>query len=449
MEMDSKKAAELVSMGNNLSSEEIASLQEERLKTLVEFARTHSKFYSKLYQGLKEPYSLRDIPVTDKKSLTQDMDLWFTDPEVTAASVEKFLDENTNPAAKLLDKYSVLTTSGTSGHPMPMVRDESHDRIHGALTAMRLLGSVDTELLNPLKNKIAAVIFASGKVSSYTSFKKMLKAYGATEAQAIAVSIQDPVSIMTAKLNAFQPQTLTGYPSALAALANEQLQGRLHISPLVIACSAETLTREMYNVMRKAFSCPVLNNYCSTEGGEIAMSCPEGYMHINSDWIIVEPIDENGAPVPDGQLSKGVLITDLTNFIQPVIRYRVDDAVRVSHEPCPCGRKFPTIEIVGRMGGSFTLDGKQVLTIPLLTIMEEEEAICGIINYQFIQTGPYTLEFRAEVIDPSRKAFALQHVCDRVYKYISDCGIPAAILHPSDQPLIPNPKGGKMQHFVA
>ena len=32
------------------------------------------------------------------------------------------------------------------------------------------------------------------------------------------------------------------------------------------------------------------------EGGEIACECAEGHLHINEDWVIMEPVDERYQP---------------------------------------------------------------------------------------------------------------------------------------------------------
>ena len=65
-----------------------------------------------------------------------------------------------------------------------------------------------------------------------------------------------------------------------------------------------------------------------TEGGEVAMThdCP--HLHVNDDWIIVEPVDRDNRPMGmSDEWSAGVLITDLSNYVQPIIRYFVSEFV--------------------------------------------------------------------------------------------------------------------------
>jgi phenylacetate-coenzyme A ligase PaaK-like adenylate-forming protein len=58
--------------------------------------------------------------------------------------------------------------------------------------------------------------------------------------------------------------------------------------------------------------------------------------------------------VPVGQLGKRVLITNLANRVQPLIRYEVGDMVALTDEPCRCGSQLPKIaQIKGRTADEF------------------------------------------------------------------------------------------------
>jgi hypothetical protein len=47
--------------------------------------------------------------------------------------------------------------------------------------------------------------------------------------------------------------------------------------------------------------------------------------------------------VPHGTAGAKVLVTNLTNYAQPLIRYEVPDRVTLSDDLCPCGRPFTMI----------------------------------------------------------------------------------------------------------
>ncbi len=75
---------------------------------------------------------------------------------------------------------------------------------------------------------------------------------------------------------------------------------------------------------------------------------------INSDWTIVEVVDDNYEPVLPGKVGSRILVTNLANRIQPFIRYEVTDRIGLSTKPCSCGSSFPLIqEIDGRHSDVF------------------------------------------------------------------------------------------------
>ena len=287
----------------NLSAETRSEIRRDRLTELALYAKTHSPFFKKLYEGIGPGFELADLPVTSKQMLMPFFNEWVTDPAITDGKVKEYLGRKENMGRPFLDGYTIVTTSGTSGLPLTMVRDPFHNMVHGALMKLRFFRDVDPDLASPEKYKIASVIAVGSFSSSFTSFERARNAVPAFAHNMLAISIMLPVDEITRQLNGFRPDFLTGYPSVLSALAQEKMKGNLIIAPQAIACSAEQLTAEAYDVMKRAFGCPILNNYCSTEGGEAAMMCACGSLHVNDDWVIMEPVDENDRPVPPGGLS--------------------------------------------------------------------------------------------------------------------------------------------------
>jgi len=69
-------------------------------------------------------------------------------------------------------------------------------------------------------------------------------------------------------------------------------------------------------------------------------------MHANADWALLEVVDENNNPVPDGEIGAKVLVTNLANYTQPIIRYEIGDMLAMATEPCGCGSNLPLIDHV-------------------------------------------------------------------------------------------------------
>jgi phenylacetate-coenzyme A ligase PaaK-like adenylate-forming protein len=134
-----------------------------------------------------------------------------------------------------------------------------------------------------------------------------------------------PLAEIVARLNAAQPPALLGYASKLAELAREQLAGRLAIAPRSVTSAGEMLTPADRAVIERAFAVPVIDAFVSTEG-LVGHSEPGGsVLSFASDMCLAELVDDDNNPVPAGVPSAKVLVTNLHNLTQPLIRYELTD----------------------------------------------------------------------------------------------------------------------------
>ena len=63
-------------------------------------------------------------------------------------------------------------------------------------------------------------------------------------------------------------------------------------------------------------------------------------MHVFEDSLVLEVVDDDGEPVPPGEPGSKVLLTNLVNRAQPLIRYELSDAVVLEDGPDPSGRPY-------------------------------------------------------------------------------------------------------------
>lgn len=431
----------------NMEPDERRLWAEERLRKLVRFAAQNTKFYAEHYRNIDlEHCPITEIPPTDKKILREHFSDLFSDPDVKTQDLLDFVSNPDNIAQKFLDRYSVITTSGTNGTPLIVLRDEQHDIVHQTILNTRLLRGVDPAILTPIKNRLAAVIAGRSMCSSYTSFMKMSAFYPEYTDNMKAFCLSSPRNELIDGLNSFQPDVLTGYPSVLQILAESQLSGVLKICPKLVVCSAETLTQSAFQSLTAAFPLAALrNNYCSTEGGEIAMSCSEGHLHLNDDWIMLEPVDEQNRPVPDGTRSAGVLVTDLSNRIMPLIRYRLNDRISLSREQCDCGSTLPIITIQGRDSDTLVFGGVAIPSALFGTLIYEKS---DVFNWQFLQTGPLTLEFRADYSEVTDRDTVVNNLRKRIKALLASQNTPEVELIFSTLPPKRNSIGGKIKEVI-
>ena len=80
----------------------------------------------------------------------------------------------------------------------------------------------------------------------------------------------------------------------LLLLARERSEGRLAIEPRALWCGGEGLTQADRAAIEQAFGCPVVEDYGASECMNMAFACRHGRLHVNEDWVTLEPVDERG-----------------------------------------------------------------------------------------------------------------------------------------------------------
>jgi len=152
------------------------------------------------------------------------------------------------------------------------------------------------------------------------------------------------VEIMTR----FRPSFLYGYVSALEDLARHVLEtGRSSPTLKCVITTSEVLTKPQRTLIQQAFEAPVVNEYGCGEVGPIAYECPKGSLHLMSSNHFIEILGKDDRPAPIGTPGS-VVVTDLTNEVMPLIRYRVGDSASQGKD-CVCGRAFPVLkDVLGR-----------------------------------------------------------------------------------------------------
>lgn len=121
------------------------------------------------------------------------------------------------------------------------------------------------------------------------------------------------------RIRQFQPQSIYGYSSAIALLADVCERYRIQLPSLKLAImTAEPADEQMIASCRRAFGCDVTMEYGSCECGLIAYRTPDGILRTRDDLSIVETIrNQNG--------EYEIVVTVLNNPSFPLLRYRIGD----------------------------------------------------------------------------------------------------------------------------
>ncbi|BCX82105.1 phenylacetate-CoA ligase [Methylomarinovum caldicuralii] len=195
------------------------------------------------------------------------------------------------------------------------------------------------------------------------------------------------------QVEAYQPKVIYGYASSLALLAEHaEKRNRVpHLPQLkVVYATGEPLYPHQKEIIARVFAAPVAREYGARDAGLIALESPAGQLLVNSEWLIVEILDDKGNPVPDGE-SGEVVITNLASEAQPFIRYRTGDRARRSATPCRQGRGLEVLEEVEGRSTDFIVspDGTVMHALALIYILRE---IPGVRRFKIIQQRPTQVE---------------------------------------------------------
>jgi phenylacetate-coenzyme A ligase PaaK-like adenylate-forming protein len=378
-----------------------------RVSALLESA-SRSPLYRPLLAGRDlDCVHLDELPSFRKTTLMSRFEDWVTDPDIRLAELHDFVADRSRIGAAFLGRYAIWESSGSTGEPGLFVNDANALAIYDALEALRRHPLRPLQrLIDPLflTERIAFIGAIGGHFASIASIERLRRLNPLLAPRLRSLSFLQPVDALAAELEAFAPTLLSTYPSAAVILAEERLAGRLRIAPREIWTGGETMTAAMRSFLRDAFECPVSNDYGCSEFLSLATECAHGQLHVNSDWAILESVDDSGRAVPAGELGARCLLTNLANHIQPLIRYDLGDRLRIRAEPCPCGSALPAIDVQGRSDDTLRLaqGRRHVMLSPLAlsTVLEDD---AGLFDFQLVQRGPHQLELTTRLRGPQAK----------------------------------------------
>lgn len=181
----------------------------------------------------------------------------------------------------------------------------------------------------------------------------------------------------------------------------------------------------------------------------IACECAHGSMHLNADWVLLEPVDRHYDPVSPGTMSYTVLLTNLANRVQPIIRYDLGDSVLIEPGLCPCASPFPTLLVEGRVDEVIRANaasGEPVELLPIALTTVIEEAADGR-AFQLVAGGPDSLRLRMPASRESDAAW--KSAAGALRAYLDMQGLSNVAIEHDAAPVTTNPASGKLQRVLA
>ncbi|MBX3604758.1 MAG: phenylacetate--CoA ligase family protein [Piscinibacter sp.] len=428
----------------------LARRRAERLRALLAAACRGSALYRERLGG-NAARPLAAIAPVGKDELMARFADWVTDPALRLDELRAFIADRGAIGRAFLGRYWVWESSGSSGRPGLYVQDAAAMAVYDALEALRrpLLTPL-RRLLDPcgLAERSAFVGATGGHFASTVSVERLRALQPWLGERLRSFSFLQPVAELVAQLNRFAPTLLATYPTMALLLAEERAGGRLRIAPQEIWTGGEGLSAPMRAQIERSFGCPVAHSYGASEFLALAAPCRFGALHLNSDWVILEPVDERGAPVGPGEAGATTLLTNLANHVQPLIRYDLGDRVTLHPQHCACGSPLPVLEVQGRVDDSLVLrdtrgHAVRLLPLALTTVMEDE---AGVLDFQIVQRGERALEL--SVGAPEGEA-ALVRSRAALRAYLRSQGLAGVQLRAHTGPPPQRGRSGKLQRVVA
>jgi phenylacetate-coenzyme A ligase PaaK-like adenylate-forming protein len=363
--------------------EELTAHQDRCWRSLARLAAEKAPFYRELYQGIDlERAPLTALPPVEKGDLMERFDETVTEAALRLDELEAYLrGPLTRP---FRDRFHVLQTSGSTGRRGIVVYDRPEwvACIAGSLRCQELMGNRPR-----LLPRVRMATFTSTNLSHISCRLAWSTDIGLY--RRLTVDPQEPLEQVLTRLQQFQPEVLFGYPSVILPVLQAQMDGRVRIRPRRIVGGAEAVTPAFRSAVREVWDAEVLDLYATTETGVLSVeSTGNQGIYLLEDQTLVEVVDEDDQPVPEGTPGQSALITCLTRRAQPLIRYRLSDQLILDPPPGAGSPPFRRVRgIQGRVEDSLRLrnaQGQEVELRPSL-VVEELLALPGARQVQVIQ----------------------------------------------------------------
>ncbi|MET4780332.1 phenylacetate-CoA ligase [Glaciihabitans sp. UYNi722] len=359
----------------HLDQHESEKLQAERAIAHARFAMQSTEFYREVYSGagftlkdLDDPAAFRELPIVEKADVRENPGK-FRSSEAT--------DRNSK----------VSVTGGSTGEPLRLLRDL---RTPTRTLEWRLFDwwgvdpSDDVAILVRRVRSDRAELAHS--LQWWPSKRFQLDAYRMTD---------EKVDEFLARWDRIGPSLLIGYVGGISELAQMLATRGIRIRPpRAIAVTAAPMTPAQRQLIESAFGAPAFDHYRSAEIPWMAGECSEhNGLHTFADVRKVEVLDGSGRQVAPGVIGD-VVVSDLTNRVFPLVRYRLGDRTTPIAGPCACGITLPRIEhVTGRISEAMRMpDGQIVAGEALSQTFSRNPA--AVRQFQIHQQADYSIVIR-------------------------------------------------------
>jgi phenylacetate-CoA ligase len=315
--------------------EENSNIQRKKLYRLIQYASQNIPYYQKIIQEYHLRFSEDTIFADIKKFplLTKDI-IWKNFDQLY-----KFRDNT----------YYRNTSGGSTGEPIILYQDADYFAWNTATKVLfdEWAGRKIGERMVSLSGTFRDILKSGQGIKLYLRQKFS----GITILNTNRMSEKDKYQYVQ-RINHIKPSIIFAYNHELTRFI--QKHNLSVYSPKAVISTGGVLYPEIQARIEEVFKAPVFNCYGSREVGSMACNCKKSPgLHLIPDIHYLEILDNNGKEVKPGEAGN-IIVTLLTNYTMPLIRYKIGDIGALSEKNCPCGRELPLLEkVVGRISGRF------------------------------------------------------------------------------------------------
>jgi phenylacetate-CoA ligase len=399
--------------------ETLQTLQYQKLENTIKTAGRLIPYY-------QSTFNAANIEI-DSLDIREDMNKL---PILSKKEVRTHPERFIYPARK--SRTSREVTSGTSGQPLVVIKDRVKSA-HIRATMFRFYQQYGISIGDRQAR------FWGVPSNNRDHVQERLKDSLANRVRLSAFNLSETeMNSFLKRLKRFKPAYFYGYPSVLARFAEWITESGKSVDGIdlsVIISTGEILYPLQRQQIQSTFRCSVADEYGTTEAGVLAFECPNGRMHINADHIFLEIHNPNNEGVGE------ILITELNNPYNPLIRYRVGDLAKRSNETCNCGNHFPLLENIQGRDSSFvvTPKGTYVNDAILEYILRK-----GIAKFQGIQTERQSLVIKI-IKNRDFDSHLMTTYLNKLYSYLGE----DMEIYIKFVDHIPADRSGKFRYFIS
>lgn len=364
---------------------QIHEYQIKKLKNLIDYSLKNVPYYAKLFRKIK-------LKSTDINKL----DDIFKIPVLTKETLQK---ENTNLISKSFNSKFIRKskTGGTTGTPVIIYKDVN-DRSFTWASYYRWFEWMGLKYFDPTTTFWGARTVLSTSLKG--KFKDYLTQYIQNNIILNSFNINEKTaSIYYKNISKQSPYLIKGYLSSLLDFGEFVENNNWEFNQLkAISTTTETLLPHNREYLKRVFKVPVFDQYGCGEISGISYECSKHKgLHINQEHVICEILDSENSPLINK--SGRLIVTNLDNYVMPLIRYENGDIATITNEKCTCGVNQPLMRsIEGRSVDTIMLkNGNKVHGVFFTDIFYEIGILANIVQkFQVFQDNPGEIDFRIQ-----------------------------------------------------